>query len=291
MLTTPYKVLIAASSLLLLAAVGHRAVDTLGGGGSTPAGAGVRNDATADARAGDGGPAASDATFAPMPPAPPVPPVPPPPRRSDPTPPPPGAAPAGQPDPVAAALASLAPESRRDDRVPTLVIGRQPGEPRRPDRPREEEPEPDATAAAGVPSDAGVDPAVDPVYVVRPGDSLQRIARRVLGDANRWAVLRDLNPGIDPLRLQVGDRLRVPAGAALEAAAAATLPATGGDAAAAAGVHRVQPGDSLSVIALRYYGDSTRWKAIYEANRSVMDSPDDLGIGVELRIPPADADR
>ena len=32
-------------------------------------------------------------------------------------------------------------------------------------------------------------------------------------------------------------------------------------------VHVVAAGDSLGSIAVRYYGDSTRWQRIYEANR------------------------
>ena len=162
--------------------------------------------------------------------------------------------------------------------VPTLVIGRQPGEQREP-----------ASASAGGAADpgnpGGPAPAGERVYVVRPGDSLQAIASRTLGDANRWGRIAELNPGVDPLRLQVGDRLRLPGGA--DTASAGVQPAR--DPAAAGSVHTVRAGDSLSVIALRYYGDSTRWRAIYEANRAVMDSPDDLGIGVRLRIPPAAA--
>jgi len=51
-------------------------------------------------------------------------------------------------------------------------------------------------------------------------------------------------------------------------------------------VHVVAPGDSLGSIAIRYYGDSTRWQRIYEANRGVIPDPNALAIGTRLSIPP-----
>lgn len=50
-------------------------------------------------------------------------------------------------------------------------------------------------------------------YVVKSGDSLRAIARRELGDENRWNEIAALNPGVDPKRLLVGKSLRLPAGA------------------------------------------------------------------------------
>jgi nucleoid-associated protein YgaU len=47
----------------------------------------------------------------------------------------------------------------------------------------------------------------------------------------------------------------------------------------------VRPGDSLRLIAVRIYGDESRWERIYEANRDVLQSPDDLVAGMELEIP------
>ncbi|HVS11475.1 MAG TPA: LysM domain-containing protein [Planctomycetota bacterium] len=60
-------------------------------------------------------------------------------------------------------------------------------------------------------------------YVVRSGDTLSGVASRTLGDASRWREIAALNPGVDPNRLIVGARLRVP-GAAREAAAASESP-------------------------------------------------------------------
>lgn len=50
-------------------------------------------------------------------------------------------------------------------------------------------------------------------YVVRSGDTLSGIAAKVLGNEGRWPEIAVLNPGVDPKRLKVGSRLRVPGGA------------------------------------------------------------------------------
>ena len=51
-------------------------------------------------------------------------------------------------------------------------------------------------------------------YLVRRGDSLSRIARRELGDGNRWPEIAELNGLADPDLIAVGQKLRLPAGAA-----------------------------------------------------------------------------
>ena len=49
--------------------------------------------------------------------------------------------------------------------------------------------------------------------------------------------------------------------------------------------HTVQPGDTLFKIAQQYYGNRSRWRDIYAANRGVMKSETDLKVGMQLRIP------
>jgi LysM repeat protein len=50
--------------------------------------------------------------------------------------------------------------------------------------------------------------------------------------------------------------------------------------------HTVQPGDWLSKIALRHYGDMTKWPVIYEANRkTVGDNPNLIHPGQRLFVP------
>lgn len=50
-------------------------------------------------------------------------------------------------------------------------------------------------------------------------------------------------------------------------------------------VHEVQPGDTLSGLAGRFLGSTARYVELYEANRHILASPDDLRIGMRLVIP------
>ncbi len=48
---------------------------------------------------------------------------------------------------------------------------------------------------------------------------------------------------------------------------------------------RVQPGDTLGIIALKVYGQVGRWRDIYEANRDRLKNPDMVPAGITLRLP------
>jgi len=65
------------------------------------------------------------------------------------------------------------------------------------------------------------------------------------------------------------------------ATTAAPTPARGG-----ARTHVVRPGDTLSNLSQRYYGNRTRWRDIYQANRATMRNEGDLKIGSQITIPP-----
>lgn len=53
----------------------------------------------------------------------------------------------------------------------------------------------------------------------------------------------------------------------------------------AQGVYRVRPKDSLGLIASRLLGSSARWRAIFEANRHLLDDPDRVIPGITLVVP------
>lgn len=62
--------------------------------------------------------------------------------------------------------------------------------------------------------------------------------------------------------------------------------------AAAAGsqTYTVQAGDTLGTIANQFYGDSSQWRRIYDANKDAIgDNPDALKLDTKLTIPPAPA--
>lgn len=49
--------------------------------------------------------------------------------------------------------------------------------------------------------------------------------------------------------------------------------------------HTISKGDTLYSLAQKYYGNRSRWRDIYAANRDVMKSEGDLRIGMEVKIP------
>jgi 5'-nucleotidase len=130
---------------------------------------------------------------------------------------------------------------------------------------------------------------------VQRGDTPASIARRYLGEAARWPEIASANPGLDARSLQVGQVLRLPAGAVPVATEAQQAkvgkgPATGPGGAVAGGAplatHRVADGDSLYNLARRYYGDASHWKLIQDANPALLgEGVKGLRLGSELVIP------
>jgi nucleoid-associated protein YgaU len=50
-------------------------------------------------------------------------------------------------------------------------------------------------------------------------------------------------------------------------------------------VYTVVAGDTLSKIAKHFYGDASKWKQIWEANKAQIKNPDLIQIGQVLSIP------
>lgn len=49
--------------------------------------------------------------------------------------------------------------------------------------------------------------------------------------------------------------------------------------------YTIQPGDSLSKIAGRYYGDVMKWPVLFEANKGVIENADLIYPGQQIRVP------
>jgi len=111
-------------------------------------------------------------------------------------------------------------------------------------------------------------------YVVVRGDTMGKIAKRCGVTLN---ALKAANPGVDPAKLKVGQKLAVPAGGTAPAAAGGSVssePATGGGE-----TYVVRSGDSLTKIA-RAHG--TTVKAI-EAENNL--STTKINVGQKLKLP------
>ncbi len=51
------------------------------------------------------------------------------------------------------------------------------------------------------------------------------------------------------------------------------------------GVYEVEPGDSLSKIAKKFYGDAMRYKEIFDINTDILSNPDLIKVGQILKMP------
>ncbi len=49
--------------------------------------------------------------------------------------------------------------------------------------------------------------------------------------------------------------------------------------------YEIKPGDSLSKIAKRFYGDALKWPTLFEANKEVIQNPDLIYPGQKIRVP------
>jgi phage tail protein X len=82
----------------------------------------------------------------------------------------------------------------------------------------------------------------------------------------------------------VGDRAGDRAG---KKAGEAPRPSPAGSSVGTNRMHVIQAGETLSALASKYLGSSARYREIYEANRQVLRSPDDVREGLSIVIPDA----
>lgn len=73
--------------------------------------------------------------------------------------------------------------------------------------------EPDFSDVQGGSSSISTDQEVERTYTVRPGDSLSKIAKSLMGDAKKWRVLYEANKdvvGSNPDLIHPGQVLKIP---------------------------------------------------------------------------------
>lgn len=117
-------------------------------------------------------------------------------------------------------------------------------------------------------------------YTVKDGDLLGTIARRYLGNANRWPLIVAANPGIkDPKRLRVGMQLRLP----VMAVDTGTRSRNKAVASGAYRAYKVRKGDSFERISLKFFGSTNRVSDLKAMNPHVPEHR--MRIGKEIKIP------
>ena len=144
------------------------------------------------------------------------------------------------------------------------------------------------------------------VVTVKDGDTLSGLASQHLGSAGKWRELLDANADVleKPEQLRVGMKLRVPspetenlidqANRALATSEGTAPPPSPSpqpqpeETRPPAGrTYTVVSGDNLYRIADKTLGNGERYREIYEANRDQLRNPDDIKVGMVLKLPAA----
>lgn len=139
-------------------------------------------------------------------------------------------------------------------------------------------------------------PANARLHTVASNEDLYKIAKKYYGDGNKWLLIFNANQNRihDRNSLKIGTELIIP-----DAESAVPPPskvAKVDDAGQGvkgnenttksnAKEHTVQEGDSLYKLAIKYYNDGTKWKAILDANAATLNKKNALKLGQTLIIP------
>ena len=126
---------------------------------------------------------------------------------------------------------------------------------------------------------------------VEPGQTLSELAQIHLGSSRLADGLFEANRDKlkDPDTLTVGMVLRLPKASTPQPEATRPSPARPAPASAGGGKeYTVEPGDTLSSIASKFFDDANQWRKVHQANRKRIKDPNVLVPGTKLSIPQAD---
>ena len=123
------------------------------------------------------------------------------------------------------------------------------------------------------------DASIDNRYVVQAGDSLWDIAQAQYDDGYKWVDIAQANNLSNPGLIEEGQRLVIPQIFTTDIEEeVVTMEKDNAE-------YVVVRNDNLWNIAVVNYGDGFQWVKIWEANRNVLNSPDQLEIGMTLILP------
>lgn len=120
-------------------------------------------------------------------------------------------------------------------------------------------------------------------YIVQKGDNLWKIALNKYKDGYKWGDIAKANNLKNPGLLEVGQKLVIPNLDKEQIATISTNNTT--STIKVGGEYKVIKSDSLWKIAVRSYGDGYQWTKIWQANKSKLNNPNGLEIGMMLMIP------
>lgn len=128
------------------------------------------------------------------------------------------------------------------------------------------------------PAAAAAEPAAGTEYVVVAGDTLAKIAK---AQGVTLKALEAANPGVDPKKLKLKQKLTIPGKAAEATSSAPTAPAATVVSDAGGESYTVKSGDTLSKVAKRH---GVSLKALRAANPKIA-TTDHIHVGDKLTIP------
>ena len=110
------------------------------------------------------------------------------------------------------------------------------------------------------------------LYTWKSGDTFTSIARAYYDSMAHVRMLRLANEGRTERDLAAGDQILIPVFGP-------------NDSSSSDRAYTVAEGDTLSSIAQKVYGDPSKYRKIFEANRDVLNDENTLALGQELRLP------
>lgn len=142
----------------------------------------------------------------------------------------------------------------------------------------EEPPVPRVTPTAELPPPPQATPAMEE-YTIKERDTLERIAKEKYGEASKWTLIRDANPSLNPSRLRVGQKIRIPAKPPeREIVGRSELPDF-------PTTYVTKAGDTLESISEKFFHSRDYVNAILQANQSAYPSLPLVTEGMRLSIP------
>ncbi len=105
-------------------------------------------------------------------------------------------------------------------------------------------------------------------YTVKKGDTIKTIAKKYFGANSKWKLIYQVNQDVIPssLKLKTGTKLVIPVPVVCR-------------------IYTVKSGDTLEKLAKKFYGKSSKWKKIYNANKNKVSASKKLKKGTSLFIP------
>lgn len=132
------------------------------------------------------------------------------------------------------------------------------------------------------------------LHTIQPDESISMVAKKYYGDYKKFQIIAEYNQLEDATKVRVGQEIKVPVIEGMPFFAKAEDIITYGEEIPESSVtevvkvkgfitHIVEPGESLSKLALRYYGDYKKFPII--ANYNQLDENVGLTVGQEIKIP------